>query len=88
MKIFPLRPLSQMDKAKNLIKIVSGEHFPAESPRQVSDLYVKDAIKSTSKLIVNEDKTIKYSVDTKEVARRMTIRDYINKMLKFNKKGE
>lgn len=88
MKIFPLRPLSQLDKAKNLIRIVSGEHFPTESPRQVSDLYVKDAIKNTSKLTVNEDKTIKYSVDTKEVARRMTIRDYINKMLKFNKKGE
>lgn len=88
MKIFPLRPLSQMDKAKNLIRIVSGEHLPSGSPHQVSDLYVKNAIKSTSKLTVNEDKTIKYSVDTKEVARRMTIRDYINKMLKFNKKGE
>lgn len=87
MKIFPLRLLSQMDKAQNLLRIVSGEYPPIAGVSHAGDTYVKDAIKATSELKINPDNKLEYTIDTKEVASRMTFRNYLNNLIKkvYNK---
>jgi len=81
MKIFPLRPVSQLDKAKTLLKIISGDPIlPNKTKIEDSpiDKYVKEVVKETSKLTIDEQGKPKYSVDTKELARRMSVRTFFN----------
>lgn len=94
MKIFPIRPVSPLDKAMNLIKIMSGVQFPLKktsvSPNiQVfpRDKYFDEVIHNTGKLTIDKQGKSHYSVDTKELARRMSIRTYFNDFMN-HLKGE
>ena len=85
MKIFPLRLMSQYDKASNLLHIIEKTHKkPYERPfinhgKNIDEI-VHNSINETSKIITENGKC-KYSVDKKRVSQAMYLRTIFKNLL-------
>lgn len=92
MRVFPIKLMSQWDKANNLLDIMQSN-----KPKKVykhpyinsgnAETIVKNAIKSTSKFTKNEQGQLRYSFDVPKVVDAVFIRKKFDKIVTILKTG-
>lgn len=92
MRVFPIKLMSQWDKANNLLDIMQNN-----KPKKVykhpyinlgnAETIVKNAIKSTSKFTKNEQGQLRYSFDVPKVVDAVFIRQKFDKIVTILKTG-